>query len=159
MSTERAWTLGTLLVAIKVGLGMRRSRNSVVLIACFLLAVTACGGSSQQSDSQTSHIEEEQTSSSLSNYCDDVLELMNILNEGGTINAYDQLLTELVAESPAAHTDTWTLLLKLSQESFTYENFNPAVDSLESIFPDLESRCPELERMIVNDNGRVTSSV
>jgi len=46
-------------------------------------------------------------------------------------------------------------MLELSVEPFTYENFNPALDSLDDIGTDLEATCPRLGRFIVDDDGRV----
>jgi hypothetical protein len=80
-----------------------------------------------------------------------------VLDDGGTIGEYNELLTGVVDESPAGHASTWSLLLTLSEEPFSYDNFNPAVDSLERLVPELDVACPGLSEMIVDDAGRVRS--
>jgi hypothetical protein len=84
-----------------------------------------------------------------------VLRLTQVLDEQG-VAAYDQVLANVIANSPAEHVEAWTLMLELSQEPFSYENFNPAVDALERIAPDLTSQCSGLEFFVVDDAGRVT---
>jgi len=80
-----------------------------------------------------------------------------VLDDGGTIGEYNELLTAVVDKSPADHASTWSLLLTLSEEPFSYDNFNPAVDSLEQLDPELDTTCPGLREMIVDDSGRVRS--
>ena len=80
-----------------------------------------------------------------------------MLDDGGTIDEYNEQLAGVLDESPADHASTWSLLLTLSEESFSYDNFNPAVDSLELLGPELETTCPGLGEIIVDDSGRVRS--
>ncbi len=84
-----------------------------------------------------------------------MLQLTQVLDEQG-VAAYDELLANVIANSPAEHVEAWTLMLELSQEPFSYENFNPAVDSLERIAPDLTAKCSGPELFVVDDAGRVT---
>jgi hypothetical protein len=116
--------------------------------AAGLLVVTACGSDDDQSSA---------TTSTASSYCADVDELTGLLDGGGTVEDYDELLTRIVDEAPDDHALTWSLMLVLSDEPFTYDNFNPAVDSLERLGPDLDATCADLQPMIVDDSGRIRS--
>lgn len=127
-------------------MGSRRGRRLGALATLLLLA--ACGADEVESTSAAS---EE------SGYCVDLDALIGVLDDGGTIGEYNELLTGVVAESPIDHASTWSLLLTLSEEPFSYDNFNPAVDSLEQLGPALEITCPSLREMIVDDSGRVKS--
>ena len=88
-------------------------------------------------------------------YCSDLAELTTVIDEGGSEGEYNDLLRRVADESPAHHAATWSLMLRLSVEPFTYENFNPALDSLDDIGPDIEATCPRLGRFVVDDDGRV----
>ncbi len=69
--------------------------------------------------------------------------------------AYDRLLARVVASSPTGHAATWALFVKLSREPFTYETFNPAVDSLDRIGDEVVAACPRFARVVVGDDGRL----
>jgi hypothetical protein len=130
-------------------IGTRTARDRCWWLgAAGLLVVTACGSDGDQSSA---------TTSSASSYCADVDELTGLLDGGGTVEDYDELLTRIVDESPDGHDLTWSLMLVLSDEPFTYDNFNPAVDSLERLGPDLDATCADLQPMIVDDSGRIRS--
>lgn len=116
--------------------------------AAILMFLAACGADDVESSS---------TAADDSGYCADLDALMGVLDDGGTTGEYDELLTRVVDESPADHASTWSLLLTLSEEPFSYDNFNPAVDSLERLGPELDTTCPGLGEMIVDDSGRVRS--
>jgi hypothetical protein len=119
-----------------------------VVAAAALVFVAACGADTDQSAS---------TTPDESDYCAELAALIRVLDDDGTIGEYNELLTIVVDESPASHTPTWSLLLTLSEEPFSYDNFNPAVDSLEQLGPELSATCPVLDGMIVDDDGRVRS--
>lgn len=89
-------------------------------------------------------------------YCDEIREMMSVLGRGGSVPEYDAALSRVADAAPADHREAWRLLLTVSQEPFDYENFNPAVDALDEIFPDLDATCTGLGRMIVDDDGRIT---
>jgi hypothetical protein len=110
--------------------------------------LAACGSDDAESTS---------TAPEESDYCADLAELVGVLDSGGTIGGYDDVLTELVDESPADHASTWSLLLTLSDEPFSYDNFNPAIDSLDRLSPELDAMCPGLDEIVVDDDGRVRS--
>jgi hypothetical protein len=118
-----------------------------LVTAATLTLLAACGADDVESTSTASDAD----------YCVDLAALLGVLDDGRTIGEYDELLTGVVDESPADHASTWSLLLTLSEEPFTYDNFNPAVDSLERLLPELEGTCPDLGEMIVDDDGRVRS--
>ena len=99
----------------------------------------------------------ETTAPAESTYCTDLAELTTVIDDGGAESRYNQLLQQIVDEGPPEHADAWSLMLTLSVEPFTYENFNPALDSLDEIGADLEATCPRLGRFIVDDDGRVRS--
>lgn len=88
-------------------------------------------------------------------YCTEVRELMSVLDGGGSISDYDAALERVVDASPTNHREAWTLMLTLSEEEFDYENFNPAVDALDAIFPELDSMCSGTDWLVVGDDGRV----
>jgi hypothetical protein len=111
-----------------------------------LSVLTACGAGNDEPTA---------TTPTESSYCADVDELTGLLAGGGSVEDYDELLTRIVEESPDGHTLTWSLMLVLSEEPFSYDNFNPAVDSLERLGPDLDATCPGLDPMIVDDSGRI----
>jgi hypothetical protein len=90
-----------------------------------------------------------------SSYCADLADLVQVLDGGGSKAEYDQLLGDVVEASPPAHAKTWALFQTLSREPFDYANFNPAVDSLDDIADELDSTCPGLDRVIVDDDGRL----
>jgi hypothetical protein len=116
--------------------------------AAALLLLAAC---------RTDRVESTSTSSEESGYCADLAALIDVLGGGDTIGEYNELLNSVVDESPAGHASTWSLLLTLSVEPFSYDNFNRAVDSLERLDPELDATCPRLGPMIVDDAGRVRS--
>ena len=117
-------------------------------VAAALVFMAACGAGTDDIGS---------TTSDESDYCADLAALIRVLDDDGTIGEYDELLTSVVDGSPANHTPTWSLLLTLSEEPFSYDNFNPAVDSLERLGPELSATCPRLGEMTVDDDGRVRS--
>ena len=127
---------------------MRSRRGWWSGAATILVFLAACGDEEVESTS---------TASEEADYCADLDALISVLDDGGTIGEYDELLTAVVDESPADHASTWSLLLTLSEESFSYDNFNPAVDSLEHLGPELDATCPDLDEVIVDDSGRVRS--
>lgn len=116
--------------------------------ATTLTFLAACGADEVESTS---------TAFEESGYCADLDALIGVLEDGGTLGEYNELLTAVVDESPPDHASTWSLLLTLSEEPFSYDNFNPAVDSLEQLGPELDTTCPGLGEMIVDDSGRVRS--
>jgi hypothetical protein len=130
-----------------IGTRTARDRSRWLGVAA-LLVVTACGAADDQSSA---------TTSTASTYCADVDELTGLLDGGATVEEYDELLTRIVDESPDGHAPTWSLMLVLSEEPFTYDNFNPAIDSLERLGPDLDATCADLQPMIVDDSGRIRS--
>jgi hypothetical protein len=136
----------------------------VLLVALLSTLAVACGGDSD-SDGSDDVVEvvgpsDDVASSPDSNYCDDLLDLTHVLDDGGSVADYNQLLGRITAEAPAGHADTWALMLELSSERFTYENFNPAVDALEQLETDLAQTCPGLDapKLVVDDDGRVRQS-
>ena len=116
--------------------------------AAGLLFLTGCGSADDQSTA---------TTPTESTYCADVDELTGLLEGGGSVDEYDEVLTRIIDESPDGHALTWSLMLVLSEEPFSYDNFNPAVDSLERLGPDLDTTCAGLQPMIVDDSGRIRS--
>lgn len=130
---------------------MHKQRGSWLVAAVAMMIVVSCGAESNEVASTTTDESDE------SDYCADLAALVRVLDDGGTSGEYDELLTTLVAASPPDHTPTWSLLLTLSEERFSYDNFNPAVDSLERLGPELSATCPGLGEFIVDDDGRVRS--
>ena len=118
-------------------------------LAGLLAVATSCGAAAED--------ESGAPSTSDSTYCDDLGELTGLLDGGGTVEEYNALMSRIVDESPVDHETTWSLMLVLSEEPFSYDNFNPALDSLDRIGPDLEVACAELPPMIVDDSGRIRS--
>jgi hypothetical protein len=118
-----------------------------------LVVAASCG--STDDESRVSGAGESTTGES--NYCAHVDELARVLDGGGSVDEYDEVINRIVVESPADHVATWSLMRELSEEPFSYDNFNPAVDSLERLSPDLDAACPELRPFIVDDSGRVRS--
>ena len=116
---------------------MRSTRRRLASVA-ILVSLGSCAAGSEESS-----------------YCADLSNVLKTLDQGGTEADYNQLLARIVDESPSEHAQTWALMLKLSQDPFTYDNFNPAVDSLDRISVDLKSTCSGLDRMIVDDAGRM----
>jgi hypothetical protein len=88
-------------------------------------------------------------------YCAEVRTLMSVLDDGGSVSDYDTALERVVDASPTSHREAWTLMLTLSQEEFDYENFNPALDALDAISPELDSTCSGTDWLVVDDDGRV----
>lgn len=80
---------------------------------------------------------------------------MSVLDDGGSDSDYDAALRSVVDASPTSHREAWTLMLTLSSEEFDYENFNPAVDALDAISPELDAMCSGTDWMVVGDDGRV----
>jgi hypothetical protein len=78
------------------------------------------------------------------------------LEELARVAAYDRLITQVHELAPTEHARAWELLAAVSEEPFSYDRFNPAVDELERIDTDLEARCPDLGRFVVDDHGRLT---
>lgn len=91
-------------------------------------------------------------------YCADLISAAQMLDGGGAEADYNDLLLRVAAQSPPDHADTWVLMSRLSEEPFSYENFNTAIDSLDRISDDLNSTCPGLDRMFVDDDGRMRMS-
>lgn len=87
---------------------------------------------------------------------DDEREAFEPLEELARVAAYDRLITQVQELAPAEHARAWELLAAVSEEPFSYDRFNPAVDELERIDDDLEARCPSLGRFVVDDHGRLT---
>lgn len=87
--------------------------------------------------------------------CDSIMSAAQILDDGGSEVEYNNLLRRVAAESPSSHAETWLLMSVLSEEPFSYENFNPAIDSLDRISDDLNSTCSGLDRMFVDGDGRM----
>jgi len=90
-----------------------------------------------------------------SGYCADLDELVRVLDAGGSVAEYEQRLARVGEESPPEHAPTWSLMLALSREPFSYDRFNPAVDSLDRIADDIVAICPGFDRTIVDDAGRM----
>jgi hypothetical protein len=123
-----------------------------------VLFLAACGADTAATTSTAStSTASTSTASEGSGYCADLAALIRVLDDGGTIGEYHELLTSVVDASPAEHAATWSRLLTLSEEAFSYDNFNPAIDSLERLDPGLAATCPDLGEMIVDDAGRVRS--
>ena len=118
--------------------------------AALVILLGSCGGSADGAATSSSSAAAEVTS-----YCDDLMSAAQILDDGGSEAEYDELLRRVAAESPADQADTWLLMSKLSDEPFSYENFNAAIDSLDRISDDLNSTCSGLDRMFVDDAGRM----
>lgn len=127
---------------------MDKRRRWWIGAAVLLVLASACRADGDQSTA---------TTPDESNYCADLGDLIRLLADGGTIDEYNELMTRIVEESPADHAPTWSLMLALSEETFSYDNFNPAVDSLEQLDPDLSVTCAGLGQRIVDDAGRVRS--
>ena len=70
---------------------------------------------------------------------------------------YRTLLQAVHDESPPEHKPTWDLFSILADEPFSYDNFNPAVDSLEQIGAELSAGCPGAESVLVDEDGRLIS--
>jgi len=115
-----------------------------------LILLGSCGASSDDVVSSRNSVAAEETG-----YCDDLIGAAQILDGGGTEAEYNDLLLRVAAHSPPDHADTWVLMSRLSEEPFSYENFNTATDSLDQISDDLDSTCPGLDRMFVDDGGRM----
>ncbi len=98
-----------------------------------------------------------------SGYCGALVALIGLERSDGSMAKLDYepryrtLLQAVIDESPPQHTPTWELFVTLVDEPFTYDNFNPAVDSLEQIEAELNASCPGVESMLVDDDGRLTS--
>ena len=127
---------------------MDNRRRSSICAAALLVLASACSAGDDQSTASTPDE---------SDYCGDLGDLIRLLDDGGTIDEYNELMTRIADESPADHAPTWYLMLALSAEPFSYDNFNAAVDSLEQLDPDLSVTCAGLGRWIVDDAGRVRS--
>ena len=96
------------------------------------------------------------TSAELSTgYCAELEAAAGLLDAGGSEDDYHELLRQVTDESPVEHTETWMLMRTLSEESFSYDNFNVALDSLDRITPSLDAMCPGLGAMVVDDDGRM----
>lgn len=128
---------------------MRSSRSRLLGVAVLIVAA-ACGADDEGVAATAASGE--------SGYCDQVAALIGVLDDGGTVGEYNELLAGVAAASPADHTVTWALLLTVSTEPFSYDNFNPAVDSLDRLAPELETACPGLGQIVVDDDGRVRTS-
>jgi hypothetical protein len=112
-------------------------------------------GSSSGSSSSEPTPEPSPSESSPPAWCDDLLAAASVLDEGGSVATYDRLLDRVVASSPTGHAPTWALFVTLSREPFTYETFNPAVDSLDRIGDEVVAACPGFARVVVDDDGRL----
>jgi hypothetical protein len=142
------WSTTNVFTRVRSGPVTRRRRSRIVGAAALLTLAAACGSG----DDDTTVTTPDQ-----SGYCEQLGSLLGVLDGGGTVAEYNALLTRVVAGSPAGHTDAWARLLTLSEEPFSYDNFNSAVDTLERIEPEFEVTCPGLARLIVDDDGRVRS--
>jgi len=91
----------------------------------------------------------------VTDYCDELISAARVLDDGGSVNRYNELLRRVEAASPPDHADTWRLMFELSDEPFSYENFNVAIDSLDTISDDLDGTCSQLDRVFVDDAGRL----
>ena len=138
-------------------------RHVAVAIGLGSLLVVACGDpeaglpAENVAPPNATSPSETATAPTESSYCADVDELTGLLNDGGSVEEYNEVLNRIVDESPVGHALTWSLMLVLSEEPFSYDNFNPAVDSLERLDPDLNATCAGLQPMIVDDSGRIRS--
>lgn len=98
-----------------------------------------------------------------SGYCGALVALIGLERTDGPMaeleyeRRYRTLLQAVIDQSPPEHTPTWELFVTLIDEPFTYNNFNPAVDSLDQIGVELKTSCPGVELMLVDDDGRLTS--
>lgn len=93
-------------------------------------------------------------------YCDAVIALMRAPRSDGEVvhvDDYERRLAKVLVLTPHADRRTWRLLLELSEEPFSYENFNPAIDEFETIAPKLERTCLRGlgDQVAVDDSGRV----
>ena len=61
----------------------------------------------------------------------------------------------VTAGAGSSRSPTWALFVTLSREPFTYETFNPAVDSLDRIGDEVVAACPGFARVVVDDDGRL----
>ena len=127
----------------------RRLLLALALATVFGVIGTGSACSSDSSGRQPGDTQ----ASDVSTYCTNVADLMGLLDGGASVADYDALLATIVDESPADHAGAWALMLTLSEEPFTYENFNPALDALDAI--DLDDTCAGLEPLVVDDDGRV----
>ncbi len=135
---------------------MKLSIKKALLVS--LLAFNACGDDAETAASDISNepIETSDTSQNSSEtYCEAIDELSKALAAGG-VPAYDQSLAAVVASAPDGDKEAWRLMQTLSLEPFSYENFNPAVDSIEAILPRLEAECEIEGPLIINADGRVS---
>jgi hypothetical protein len=120
-----------------------------VLASCGSADASRSGGTGESGNSEPTIGE--------SDYCAEIDELARVLDEGGSVDEYNEVMKRVVVASPPDHVATWSLMTELSEEPFSYDNFNPAVDSLDRLGPALEVACPELRPFIVDDSGRVRS--
>lgn len=93
-------------------------------------------------------------------YCDAVIGLMGAPRSDGEIvdvDDYERRLAKVFVLTPHADRRAWALMLRLSEEPFSYENFNPAIDELEGIVPRLERTCLRGlgDQVAVDDSGRI----
>ncbi len=126
------------------------SRSQWYTPAVMVLLLGACGLSTDEAATNATPAALEESS-----YCAALSRAAQVLDDGGSTAEYNELLALIAAESPANHADTWALMLELSAEPFSYENFNPAADSLDRISVDLNSTCSGMDRMFVDDAGRM----
>lgn len=90
-------------------------------------------------------------------YCAEIETAARVIPNGGTVAEYNTQLALVLDASPADHADTWQLMLTLSREPFTYENFNPALDSIDEISAEIRADCGAVyERVIVDNSGRLS---
>jgi hypothetical protein len=88
-------------------------------------------------------------------YCALVDELVLTRASGGSVNAYNKQLGQVLVASPDEHEEAWRLLLEVSESDFSYERYNPAADAAEKLLTDLETTCPELPWVVIDDQGRL----
>jgi hypothetical protein len=148
-------SLGTVAVCDSwVVLGRGRTWNATVVALLVVLGACESGGDGPASGATATAVDSGADTEG-ADYCTEIGVLMSVLDDGGSVSDYDAALIRVGDAGPADHEAAWTLLLTLSQEPFDYENFNPAVDALDDISADLDATCPGVDRMIVDDDGRV----
>ena len=91
--------------------------------AALVILLGSCGASPDDAARSSNSGAGEETG-----YCDDLMSAAQILDDGGSVAEYNELLLRIAPESPSDHADTWLMMSKLSEEPFSYDNFNPAVD-------------------------------
>ena len=125
------------------------ARRTWVIVGVVVTLLAACGSSEEATPPV---VRTPTATPAESSYCSDLAELTTVIDEGGALGRYHRLLQRIGDESPPEHAATWSLMLTLSLEDFTYENNNAAINSLDDITPDLEQRCPALGQFTVGED-------